>query len=160
MRLEPDQITPGWKVVLVVSLICILVFLVFGCGHSQSVKPTNATKTASEAQMRESLENQEKMWQDIGTMRGDLSVVKKTTTNINKTISTVIKNSINSELETLQDSQKNMADKIGSIRNRINKNVNSMWYGIGLVVAVLMFLLAVIFVFVYFNKRIKWIGKT
>lgn len=160
MRLDPDKMITGWRIVLIVALVCVIMFIIFGCGSSQSVKPTNSTKTASEAQMEESLENQEEMWQEIGTMRGDLSVIKETTTNINKTISTVIKNSINSELETLQDSQKNVAEKIGRIQNRVNKNVNSMWYGIGLVIAVLMFLLAVIFIFVYFNKKIKWIGQT
>jgi len=121
----------GWGFLALLALLMFVLFLV-GC-NGQSVKPSNELETAVKA----SMENQQEMREEIDTLNGDLIKYQQSFAEFKTTIMTTI----NQRFETLQGSTKT-GDVEGGVKT--SHDTNSIWYGIGLVVVVLIFALIVI----------------
>lgn len=123
--------------IIIISLL-ILVWCALcaelGCnGNSATVKPNNRLENDVAA----SMENQQAMRDEIDTLNGDLTKYQQSFTSFKTTIMT----KIDQKFETLQGSTKT-GDVKGDVKT--SHDTNSIWYGIGLVAVVLLFVLVAI----------------
>lgn len=137
-----DKILLSITVVMLICALCVEC----GCnGNSATVKPdTNLDNT-----LKTSLQNDQAMKEQIESLQGDL-------TKIQQSISTVVNSivtQIDQKFETFQDSVSNKIGSVGrDVSTRTAKSTNSAVYGIGLVSVVLLFVLAVIWLFAQILK--------
>lgn len=106
-----------------------------GCGNSAAVKPKNELAN----DVKTSLKNDQEMRESIEQLNGQLTKIQQNISEVVTTITTVI----NQKFETLQGSTKTGDIEGGA---KISQDTNSMWYGIGLVAVVLVFVLILIWV--------------
>jgi len=124
-------------IILILLILAIIACCMeMGCnGNSANIKPNNAMET--------SLKNQQDMSEKIEKLDGDL-------VKIQQSIS-VVMNTVTQTFETLQGST-----KTGDVDGDVNTShdVNSIWYGIGLVAVVLAFALILIWLLAKMLKEV------
>ncbi|TXT53166.1 MAG: exported protein of unknown function [Promethearchaeota archaeon] len=145
MYFKTNQILRG-KFGLILLFFCLIAMCFCSGCNSTSAQPSAETETETDTEqaIKETMENQQEIMSQLREVKGDLINVQKTITTSIKKITNSVKNIIKTESTAIQKSQQMQFEKFEgeyTSNQDIKESSNSMWYGIGLLIVMLVFLL-------------------